>query len=164
VQDRLAQGQSQRAVAEALGVARSTLQDWLGQAPSDEVPAALRQFYASAEGVAWLHRQVLAAHLVITMLAGAGVRQVCTFLELSGLSAFAASSYGSQHKLNAALEEAVVDRLGTAVEVVGATRGPRRTGALGPMGQSTKPRAGRACPHGTPLPRQGRTGFYGLRT
>jgi transcriptional regulator with XRE-family HTH domain len=108
VQDRLAQGQSQRAVAEALGVARSTLQDWLGQAPSDEVPAALRQFYASAEGVAWLHRQVLAAHLVITMLAGAGVRQVCTFLELSGLSAFAASSYGSQHKLNAALEEAVV--------------------------------------------------------
>jgi len=38
--DRLAQGQSQRAVAEALGAARSTLQDWLGQAPSDEVPSA----------------------------------------------------------------------------------------------------------------------------
>jgi hypothetical protein len=108
VQGRLAQGHSQRAVAEALGVARSTLQDWLGQASSDEVPAALRQFYASEEGVAWLHRQVSAAHLVITLLAGAGIRQVCTFLELSGLSAFVASSYGSQQKLNAALEEAVV--------------------------------------------------------
>jgi transcriptional regulator with XRE-family HTH domain len=108
VQGRLAQGQSQRAVAEALGVARSTLQDWLGQAPSDEVPAALAQFYASEEGVLWLHRQVLAAHLVITLLAGAGIRQVCTFLELSGLSAFVASSYGSQQKLNAALEAAVV--------------------------------------------------------
>lgn len=105
---RLAQGHSQRSVAEQLGVARSTLQDWLGQAPTQEVPAALQQFYASEEGVAWLHRQVLAAHLVITLLAGAGIRAVCTFLELSGLSAFAASSYGSQHKLNAALEEAVV--------------------------------------------------------
>ncbi len=84
------------------------MQDWLGQAPRVEVPAALRQFYASEEGVAWLHRQVLAAHLVITLLAGAGIRQVCTFLELSGLSAFVASSYGSQQKLNAALEEAMV--------------------------------------------------------
>lgn len=107
-QDRLAQGHSQRSVAEELGVARSTLQEWLGQVPSGEVPAALRQFYACEEGVAWLHRQVLAAHLVITLLAGAGIRQVCTFLELSGLSAFVASSYGSQHKLNVALEEAVV--------------------------------------------------------
>jgi transcriptional regulator with XRE-family HTH domain len=107
-QQGLAQGQSQRSVAGELGVARSTLQDWLGQAPAEEVPAALQQFYASEEGVAWLHRQVLAAHLVITLLAGGGIRQVCTFLELSGLSAFAASSYGSQHKLNAALEEAVV--------------------------------------------------------
>jgi hypothetical protein len=107
-QQGLAQGQSQRSVAGELGVARSTLQDWLGQAPAEEVPAALQQFYASEEGVAWLHRQVVAAHLVITLLAGAGIRQVCTFLELSGLSAFAASSYGSQHKLNAALEEAVV--------------------------------------------------------
>lgn len=107
-QQGLAQGQSQRSVAGELGVARSTLQDWLGQAPAQEVPAALQQFYASEEGVAWLHRQVLAAHLVITLLAGAGIRQVCTFLELSGLSAFVASSYGSQHKLNAALEEAVV--------------------------------------------------------
>jgi hypothetical protein len=107
-QQRLAQGQSHRSIAGELGVARSTLQDWLGQAPAEEVPTALQQFYASEEGVACLHRQVLAAHLVITLLAGAGIRQVCTFLELSGLSAFVASSYGSQHKLNAALEEAVV--------------------------------------------------------
>ncbi len=106
-QGRLAQGHSQRAVARELGVARSTLRGWLTQAPSDQVPAALRQCYAAEEGVAWLNAQVLAAHLVITLLSGAGIRQVCTFLELSGLSAFVASAYGSQHKLNAALEEAV---------------------------------------------------------
>ena len=107
-QDRLAQGHSQRAVAEELGVARSSLQDWLREAPSDDIPAALAQFDATEEGVQWLHRQVLAAHLVIGLLAGAGIRQICTFLELSGLSAFVASAYGSQHTLNVALEQAVV--------------------------------------------------------
>ncbi len=84
------------------------MQDWLGHAPSDQVPAALRQCYAAEDGVAGLNAPVLAAHLVITLLSGAGIRQVCTFLELSGLSAFVASAYGSQHKLNVALEEAVV--------------------------------------------------------
>ena len=33
----------------------------------------------------------------------------CQFLELSGLSAFVASSYGMQQRINAALEEAVVE-------------------------------------------------------
>jgi transposase len=46
VRDRLAQGQSQRRVAEELGVARSTVQAWLGQAPTEEVPAAPQQFHA----------------------------------------------------------------------------------------------------------------------
>lgn len=107
-QARLAQGQTQRGVAQQMGVPRSTLQGWLDAGPGGEVPAALAQFCATAEGVAWLHRLVLAAHWVITLLGGAGIRPVCTFLELSGLSAFVASSYGSQQKLNAALEEAVV--------------------------------------------------------
>ncbi len=69
---------------------------------------ALRQFYTAEEAVAGLNGQVLAAHLVITLLAGAGIRQVCPLLALSGLSAFVASAYGRQQKLNVALEEAVV--------------------------------------------------------
>jgi hypothetical protein len=51
---------------------------------------------------------VIAAHLVITLLAGAGIRLVCEFLKLSGLAPFVAASYGSQHKINVAVEEAVV--------------------------------------------------------
>jgi hypothetical protein len=94
VAGRLARGHSQRAAVEDLGVARSTVRDWLGRAPIDEVPAAFQEFYASEEGIAWLHRQVLVAHLVITLFANGGIRPVCTFLELSGLSAFVASSYG----------------------------------------------------------------------
>ena len=126
MQAELARGQSQRAVAEQLRVPRATLQGWLAQEPSGDVPAALAQFVASEEGVAWLHRQVLAAQLVITLLAGAGIRQVCTFLELSGLSAFVASSYGSQQKLNAALEEAVVAYAEQQRQTLAAQMPPRR--------------------------------------
>ena len=108
VQAELARGRSQRAVAEQLEVPRTTLQGWLERASPPGVPAALAQFFATEEGVQWLRRLVFAAHLVITLLGGAGIRLVCTFLELSGLSAFVASSYGSQQTLNVALEEAVV--------------------------------------------------------
>jgi hypothetical protein len=58
--------------------------------------------------VRWLHQLVLAAHFSITLQGGAGVRVVCQFLELSGLSAFVGASYGTHQGLNAALEEALV--------------------------------------------------------
>ena len=102
-------GHSQRQVAAQLGVARSTLQDWcLPAAVGGEAPAALQAFVQTPDGVRWLQRQVVVAQLVITLLAGAGVRVVCQFLELSGLSAFVGASYGTQQQINAALESAVV--------------------------------------------------------
>jgi hypothetical protein len=102
-------GHSQRQVAAQLGVARSTLQDWcLPAAVGGEVPAALQAFVQTPDGVRWLQRQVVVAQFVITLLAGAGVRVVCQFLELSGLSAFVGASYGTQQQINAALESAVV--------------------------------------------------------
>lgn len=105
---RLAVGRTQRQVAADLGVARSTLQDWCRPVPIDDAPAALAAFVRTPEGVRWLHRLVLAAHFTITLRGAAGVRVVCEFLELSGLSAFVGASYGAQQGLNAALEAAVV--------------------------------------------------------
>ncbi len=105
---RLAVGQPQRQVAADLGLARSTLQDWCKPAPVGAAPAVLAGFVETPEGVRWLHRLVLAAHFTITLQGGAGVRVVCRFLELSGLSAFVGVSYGTHQGLNAALEEAVV--------------------------------------------------------
>jgi len=103
-------GYSQRQVAAQLGVARSTLQD--GCVPTlagGEAPPAMRMaFVQTPEGVKWLQRQVLAAPFVMTLLAGAGVRVVCQFLELSGLSAFVGASYGTQQQIDAALEATVV--------------------------------------------------------
>jgi len=102
-------GHSQRQVAAQLGVARSTLQDWcLPAAVGGEAPAALQAFVQTPDGVRWLQRQVVVAQFVITLLAGAGVRVGCQFLELSGLSAFVGASYGTQQQINAALESAVV--------------------------------------------------------
>ena len=66
-------------------------------------------FFESPTGVAFLHRLVLAAHVVITLFGAGGIRLVCLFLELSGLWQFVAASYGVQQKVSVALEEAVVE-------------------------------------------------------
>jgi hypothetical protein len=105
---RWAAGQPQRQVAADLGVARSTLQDWCKPSPVGAAPAAWAAFVRTPAGVCWLHRVVLAAHFAITLQGGAGVRVVCQFLALSGLSAFVGAGYGTPQGLNAALEEAVV--------------------------------------------------------
>jgi hypothetical protein len=105
---RLAAGQPQRQVAADLGLARSTLQDWRKPVTVGAAPAALAAWVETPEGVRWLHQLVLAAHFSITLQGGAGVRVVCQFLELSGLSAFVGASYGTHQGLNAALEEALV--------------------------------------------------------
>ncbi|MCP4826124.1 MAG: hypothetical protein GY892_18725 [Shimia sp.] len=105
---RLSAGQRQRQVAAEICVARSTLQDWRRASSANAAPAALVAFIATPEGVRWLQHIVLAAQFAITLRGGAGVRVVCEFLELSGLSVFVGASYGSQQALNAALEAAVV--------------------------------------------------------
>ena len=98
---------SQQVLAD-LGLARSTLQEWCKPVAVGAAPAALAAWVETPEGVRWLHQLVLAAHFAITLQGGAGVRVVCQFLELSGLSAFVGASYGTHQGLNAALEEALV--------------------------------------------------------
>lgn len=101
-------GHSHRRLSKECDLPRTTLRRGCERKPPADVPAVLAVFFESEEGLEWLHRQVIAAHLVITLLAGAGIRWVCRFLELSGLAPFVAASYGSQQKVNVALEEAVL--------------------------------------------------------
>jgi transcriptional regulator with XRE-family HTH domain len=110
LESRLAAGQTQRQAAAALGVARSTLQGWRNAAASANpaLPASCAAVLETPAGIGWLQRLVLAAVFVITLRAGAGVRMVCEFLELSGLSGVVAASYGSQQALTAVVEAAVV--------------------------------------------------------
>jgi len=98
---------SQRQMAEAMEIPRSTLQYWLVRKSSLEADPAVIAFLESPVGVAFLHRLVVAVQFVITLLGGGGIRLVSVFLELSGLAAFVAASYGAQQKVTMAIEQAV---------------------------------------------------------
>ena len=95
---------SQRRAADVVEVPRSTMQGWLERKALIDAPEPLVEFFESPEGVRFLHRLVLAAQVVITLMAPGSIRLVCTFLVLCGLHRFVASSYGSQQKAIAELE------------------------------------------------------------
>ena len=107
-EEELQQGHSQRQTAEELGIPRSTVQYWLSRRDRIDADPAVIAFFESPAGVAFLHRLVLAAQFVITLLGGGGIRLVSVFLEISGLAQFVAASYGAQQKVTVAMEEAVV--------------------------------------------------------
>jgi len=83
---------SQRLWAEDLGIPRSTLQYWLQRKEHIDADPELVAFFESSVGVAFLHRLILAAHLVMTLMGPCGIRLVCLFLELTGLDHFVAAS------------------------------------------------------------------------
>lgn len=90
--DLQAQGRSQRQAAKVLDVPRSTLQAWRAyQENLDECPAVVA-FFHSVPGLAFLHRLVLATHLVYTEVGACGIRLVCLFLRITGLNRFVGAS------------------------------------------------------------------------
>jgi hypothetical protein len=106
-----------------LGIPRSTLQHWLERKEKIDADPELVAFLETPAGVAFLHRLILAAHFVMTLLGPCGVRLVCLFLELSGLDRFVAASYTPQWKVSVAMAEAIgqfeqveKERLGQAME------------------------------------------------
>ena len=104
---RASREQSQREFAEKNEVPRTTLQHWLKRTKSTSLPDEVVRFFETPEGLAFLHRLVISARFVITMLGAGGIRTVCAFLELSGLSELVASGYGTQQKAVAEMEEAI---------------------------------------------------------
>jgi hypothetical protein len=105
---RKAQGISQRQAAQGLEVPRSTLQAWWAyQERLDESPAVVA-FFRSVAGLAFLHRLVLAIHLVCVEVGACGIRLVCLLLKLTGLDRFVGASYGTQQQVNRRVEEAIV--------------------------------------------------------
>ncbi len=59
---------SQRQLAEESGIPRSTLQHWLERRDTLEADPAVVAFFESPAGVAFLHRLVIAAHVVMTLV------------------------------------------------------------------------------------------------
>jgi hypothetical protein len=103
-----AQRVSQRQAAKVLDVPRSTLQAWRAYQDRLDACPAVVAFFQSPPGLAFLHRLVLALHLVCTAVGACGMRLVCLFLRITGLNRFVGASYGTQQQVNRHVEEAIV--------------------------------------------------------
>jgi hypothetical protein len=104
-----AQGVSQRQAAKELQVPRTTLQAWHSWHDTLDICPAVAQFFQSGPGLAFLHRLVLALHLVCVEVGACGIRLVCLLLNLTSLDRFVAASYGAQQQVNGQVEHAIVD-------------------------------------------------------
>jgi Family of unknown function (DUF6399) len=102
------QGLSERQAAQELKVPRTTLQAWRLWHDSLDICAHVAEFFQSGPGLAFLHRIVIAFHVVCVEVGACGLRLVCLFLHLTGLDRFVAASYGAQQQVNRQVEEAMV--------------------------------------------------------
>jgi hypothetical protein len=103
-----ARGVSQRQAAKVLDVPRTTLQAWCAwQEGLDACPHVV-EFFESVPGLAFLHRLVLALHVVCVEIGACGIRLVCLVLEMTGLNRFVGASFGTQQQVNRRVEEAIV--------------------------------------------------------
>ena len=107
--DLQAQGVSQRQAAKRLQVPRTTLQAWHSWHDTLDICPHVAEFFESAPGLAFLHRLVLALHLVCVEIGACGIRLVCLLLKLTGLDRFVAASYGAQQQVNRQVEQAIVN-------------------------------------------------------
>jgi DNA-binding XRE family transcriptional regulator len=103
-----AQGMSQRQAAQELQVPRTTLQAWRLWHDTLDICPHVAEFFQKGPGLAFLHRIVIAVHLVCVEVGACGIRLVCLLLNLTGLNRFVAASYGAQQQVNRRVEEAMV--------------------------------------------------------
>ena len=103
---------SVRQIAEALDVPRSTLQDWRKQKQQLLQDSGLSiqvvEFFQSSAGLSFLHEMLASMHLVFGQANSAGIRSICTFLELARLHHFVAASYGAQQAAAEEIENQIV--------------------------------------------------------
>jgi len=102
------QGISERQAAKELKVPRTTLQAWRIWHDTLDMCPHVAEFFQSSPGLAFLHRIVIAFHLVCVEVGACGIRLVCLFLNLTELDRFVAASYGAQQQVNLHVEQAIV--------------------------------------------------------
>ena len=87
---------------------RSTLQAWRAYQERLHACPTVVAFFHSVPGLAFLHRLVIALHLVCVEIGACGIRLVCLVLELTGLNRFVGASYGTQQQVNRRVAEPIV--------------------------------------------------------
>ena len=83
---------SERQAAKELKVPRTTLQAWRVWHDTLDMCPHVADFLQSGPGLAFLHRIVIAFHLVCVEVGACGIRLACLFLNLTGLDRFIAAS------------------------------------------------------------------------
>ena len=105
-------GISRSKIARVLGVAESTLRYWVRsrrrRLRNSQWPPNTVRFLESPEGLEVLRQLLAAAHLTFVQGNDCGIRDLCWFLELSGLDEFIASSYGAQQSLAQQMESLLI--------------------------------------------------------
>ena len=106
-------GSCESEIASCLGVPESTLRAWLKQHQelrrNPTWSPRVVDFFESPSGQCCLHRVLSAVHLVFGQANDAGIRNICSFLELSGLSTFVAASYGAQQRVAENMESLLIE-------------------------------------------------------
>jgi len=87
-----AQGISQRQAAKVLAVPRTTLQAWRVWQERRDICPQVGTFCASGPGLAYLHRLVMALHVVFVAIGACGIRLVCLFVPMTELQRFVGAS------------------------------------------------------------------------
>lgn len=85
-------GVSEPQAAKELQVPRTTLQAWRLWHDTLDMCPHVAEFLQSGPGLAFLHRLVIAFHLVCLEVGACGIRLACLFLKLTGLDRFVAAS------------------------------------------------------------------------
>ena len=98
---------SQRQFCESIGVPRTTLQYWIHRKGNIDASPVVINFFEHPDGLAFLHRIMTAVNFVFNQNSIASNRDIISFLELSGISSFVASSYGSQQKTSKEMERKI---------------------------------------------------------
>ena len=102
--EEIQQNLSQRQFCGNIGVPRTTLQYWLKRKECIDASPVVINFFEHPDGLAFLHRLLTAVHVVFTQNSTSSIRDISLFLDLSKLSNFVASSYGSQQKTSKEME------------------------------------------------------------
>jgi Family of unknown function (DUF6399) len=89
-------------------VPRTTLQAWRRWHDTLDTCPHVADFFQSGPGLAFLHRLVIAFHLVCVEVGACGIRLVCLFLNVTALNRFVAASYGAQQQVKLQVEQAMV--------------------------------------------------------
>ena len=99
---------SQREFARDHHIPRTTLQFWIDRKRAIDLSPPLAAFFESTSGVDFLHRLLVALHLVFDQDANCGLRRITRFLELTQLDHVVGSSYGTHYNLGQVIGEEIV--------------------------------------------------------